>query len=62
MARKPELVSKDELLAELRKALQASVRLQSHYAQLLNSYDGGKRIIFNTVEEWIARLRKIGDL
>jgi hypothetical protein len=41
-------------------ALRESVKLQSHYAELLNWYDSGKRISFTTPEEWIARLREIG--
>ena len=46
---------------ELRKCLEESVGLQSHYAWLLNEYDGGERMIFKTADEWIERLRKIGD-
>lgn len=45
--------SKEDLLI----ALEESVKLQSHYAGLLNNYDGGKRIEFKTPEAWIARLR-----
>lgn len=44
---------------ELRDALDKSVRLQSHYAELLNSYDGGNRIIFTDTESWLERLRKL---
>jgi len=36
-------------------ALQESVQLQSHYAKLLNQYDGGARMVF-TVESWMDRL------
>lgn len=42
---------------ELRYALDASVRLQSHYAFLLNTYDGGTRMRFADRDAWLARLR-----
>ena len=42
-----------------REALEQSVKLQSHYAVLLNGYDGGKRKQFKTAQEWIDRLRFI---
>lgn len=45
--------------AELDHALEESVKLQSHYAKLLNEFDGGKRIIFKDAEEFILRLRKL---
>jgi hypothetical protein len=45
---------------ELTKALTESLILQSHYANLLNWHDGGKRMTFANVREWVARLRKIG--
>jgi len=35
------------------------VKLQSHYARILNDYDGGKRMTFGSADEWIARLRAI---
>jgi len=47
---------------DLYVALRESVKLQSHYAGLLNGYDGGKRRPFSTPEAWIARLRETGDL
>lgn len=47
---------------ELKIALEKSLTLQRHYAKLLNSYDGGERIVFNSAEEWLARLRKLGKL
>lgn len=37
-------------------ALRESVELQSHYAKLLNDYDGGRRKAFASAEEWIKRL------
>lgn len=38
-------------------ALEESLKLQTHYAKLLNQYDGGKRIIFKSVSEWLKRLK-----
>ena len=40
----------------LRTALRESVLLQSHYAALLNQYDGGNRKGFANADEWIERL------
>jgi hypothetical protein len=37
-------------------ALERSVRLQSHYAVLLNMHDGGKRILFDDAAAWLKRL------
>ena len=39
-------------------ALEESVKLQSHYAALLNQYDGGKRMTFRNADEWILRLQE----
>lgn len=39
-----------------RTALDESVKLQSHYAGLLNTYDGGKRLQFRDRESWMERL------
>jgi hypothetical protein len=50
--------SADELFA----ALKEMAWLLSHYAELLNQYDGGRRHTFVTPEEWIARLKEIGKL
>ena len=52
---------KDLDKTEIFDALYESVKLQSHYAAILNNYDGGSRIIFNTTYEWIERLRKIRE-
>lgn len=41
---------------QLRAALDESVKLQSHYAGLLNMYDGGKRMLFADREAWMERL------
>jgi hypothetical protein len=46
-------------LSELSAALEESVKLQAHYAKLLNMHDGGERMIFPTVESWLARLRRL---
>ena len=40
----------------LEKSLKESVKLQSHYANLLNMHDGGERMIFKNIDEWIERL------
>jgi hypothetical protein len=47
---------------DLYVALRESVELQSHYAGLLNQYDGGQRRRFATPEAWIGRLREIGSM
>jgi len=47
--------SKEELI----HALKESLKLQSHYAGLLNMYDNGRRMQFDTTEKWINRLRFI---
>lgn len=41
-------------------ALQESLKLQAHYAQLLNDWDGGERKIFRSVSQWLDRLRETG--
>ena len=46
-------------MIDLREALEQSVKLQSHYARLLNEYDNGERIIFNTTQEWLDRLEAL---
>lgn len=47
---------------ELMLALIESVSLQSHYAMLLNGYDGGQRLQFSCVASWIERLKKVGTI
>jgi len=49
----PKEVSKSAYLI----ALEESLKLQAHYARLLNDYDGGKRRIFKSVSEWLERLQ-----
>jgi hypothetical protein len=52
----------DKIIRELKIALEESLMLQQHYAELCNMYDGGQRMIFETPESWIARLKEIGKL
>lgn len=47
--------------AELEDALRESVKLQSHYAKLLNMHDGGERLIFASAEEWTARIKEVRE-
>ena len=54
-----DLEAKNEEIKTLRAALEASVQLQSHYAVLLNTYDGGHRIGFESADAWMERLRKV---
>lgn len=44
---------------ETNNALAESVKLQSHYAGLLNMYDGGKRMQFASPRDWMTRLAKV---
>ena len=59
-AGKPSPASAEDLYIALREAL----KLQKHYAELLNMHDGGQRRseVFATPETWIARLRETGEL
>lgn len=45
--------------AELYKALEESLRIQSHYAKLLNMYNGGQRLKFDSVLNFVLRLRSL---
>lgn len=49
----------EEECAELSIGLRESVKLQTHYAKLLNGYDGGQRMAFDTHDEWLERLRTL---
>ena len=40
-------------------ALNESVKLQAHYAKLLNMHDGGQRTVFKNTNEWLARLEQM---
>ncbi len=57
-----ELAMAREENDRLSKALAASVKLQSHYAAILNDYDGGTRIVFADVGAWLKRLTEIGEI
>jgi hypothetical protein len=48
-----------ERAALLERALQESVKLQSHYAAILNDYDGGRRRQFSSSKEWIERIENM---
>lgn len=50
----------DEQGPTIMVALNESLKLQRHYAGLLNMHDGGERIEFNSADEWIERLRSMG--
>jgi hypothetical protein len=54
-----ELRSLREENGLLRKALDKSIWFQSHYAALLNQYDGGRRMSFVSGDAWIARLHDL---
>lgn len=43
------------------RALEESVKLQSHYAVLLNVIDGGRRLTFDCGQDWIDRLRYLAS-
>jgi hypothetical protein len=49
------LLRKSKLVVDSNK-LQKLMDLHAHYARLLNDYDGGKRIIFRTFDDWSQRL------
>ena len=46
----------DAEVQRLRYALEESVKLQSHYAMLLNMWDGGERMQFDSAQAWLDRL------
>ena len=52
-------VAAEAALRDAREALEKSVSLQSHYAILLNHFDGGKRMIFGTAQKWLDRLKTL---
>jgi hypothetical protein len=47
---------------EVMLALIESVKLQSHYADLLNMHDGGTRMQFSCAADWIQRLKATGTI
>ena len=58
----PPLASLDTHLTVLVFALAESLKLQSHYAKLLNQYDGGARMAFDAPDQWLQRLHDTGQL
>jgi hypothetical protein len=46
-------------LPETLAGLEELVKLQAHYARLLNQYDMGNRTSFTSAGEWLARLREL---
>ena len=55
----PQQPQQQSAEATLRHALEESVKLQSHYAKLLNIYDGGIRKEFANAQVWLDRLAKV---
>jgi len=45
----------------VRNGLKESIKHQAHYAQLLNQWDGGERIVFKDVQQWLDRLKNIKE-
>lgn len=43
----------------LQAALDKCVKLQSHYAELLNMHDGGRRLQFASADAWLVRLAEL---
>lgn len=48
--------------SKIMRALEESVKLQSHYATLLNTHDGGNRLVFNSTMEWMDRIDQINKI
>ena len=57
-----DVQDKDFQIHCLRIALAESVKLQSHYAGLLNMHDGGRRLQFDSADGWIQRLTQTGTI
>ena len=57
-----KVISRDNKYSEedLAKALDESLKLQRHYAELLNMHDGGRRKTYASVEDWMIRLKQTG--
>lgn len=55
----PDLKAAVKELETTSLALDQSVKLQSHYAGLLNQYDGGSRLQFDSAKDWIERLEEV---
>lgn len=54
-----EIEKREPAQIDLRDALRRSVELQSHYAELLNTHDGGKRMTFGSADEWLNQLAEL---
>ena len=54
------LMAHKRTIAQLQYALEESVKLQNHYAGLLNDYDGGCRMRFQSARAWLKRLDETG--
>jgi len=52
----------EDYIEKLEKAIDESLKLQSHYAKLLNMYDGGERKGFKTRKEWMDRLDEVAEI
>jgi len=57
----PDFEASVEDTWKLREALAESLKLQSHYAALLNQYDGGERRQFSGVGAWLDRLEQVNQ-
>jgi len=53
------LVSEYQCLAT---ALAEMVKLQAHYAKLLNEYDQGERVSFPDAQTWLDRMADLGKI
>lgn len=51
-----DLAALVEEVEAMREALEKSVKLQSHYATMINMHDGGERITFDSAQAWLDRL------
>ena len=50
------LSRQQEEIKRIWKALEESVKLQSHYASILNMYDRGERLEFSDAGAWLKRI------
>jgi len=60
---KKEKINKEfvnlDYIEKLEKAIDESLKLQSHYAKLLNMYDEGERRQFKNRIEWMVRIDEV---
>ena len=54
--------AKDKIIRDIVLALEESIKLMNHYAELLNTYDQGERIIFENGDAFLERLKETGLL